>query len=74
MDDNVHWKVRVSKALLQTHCMYRQAIVARGAAEGIVNLMGTGELIERKIAQKWGPSPLPSLNVPCFNMQMGGQW
>ncbi len=30
MDDNARWKVRVSKALLQTHCMYRQAIVARG--------------------------------------------
>jgi hypothetical protein len=43
-------------------------------SDGIVNLMETAELIERKSTQKWDSRPLPSLNVPCFNMQMGGQW
>ena len=33
MDEDVRWKIRVSKALLQTHCMCRQATVARGAVE-----------------------------------------
>jgi hypothetical protein len=33
MDDDVRWKVRVSKALFQTQGMRRQATVARGAAE-----------------------------------------
>ena len=42
--------------------------------KGIVNLMETAELLERKSTQKGGPSPLPSRNVPCFNGQLGGRW
>ncbi len=32
MDDDVRWMIRVSKALLQTHCMRIQATGARGGA------------------------------------------
>jgi hypothetical protein len=33
MDDDIRWKVRVSKALFQTQGMCKQATVVRGAAE-----------------------------------------